>query len=158
MTLWILAPLASFGAAVFLHGLTMRAPMRVDSVRRFLLVGFPLGAGLALLSIATLGLTSDALAQIVLYACLCELYIFCFTLVLSSVSVTMLIMLRRGPIPTAALQAKYDPREMVKLRLERLIAQGFIVRDRERLAVSTAGMRLNRAFGALQRFFRHDAR
>ena len=32
------------------------------------------------------------------YALMCELYIFLFTLVLSSVSATVLIMLRRGPV------------------------------------------------------------
>ena len=157
MTLWILAPLASFGLAVVLHGLAMRVPMRVDSVRRFLLVGFPVGAGLVVFSVATLGLTSHAFAQMALYACLCELYIFSFTLVLSSVSVTMLMMLRRGPVPLAALQATYDPRGMVRLRLERLVAQGLVVREGERFAVSTAGLRLHRAFRALGRFFRHEA-
>ena len=63
----------------------------------------PLGGGLLLYSVATLGFTTYAFAPILLYAFLCELYIFCFTLVISSVSVTMLIMLRRGPISSSSL-------------------------------------------------------
>ena len=155
--MWILLPLAVFGLAVLLHGIAMRAPLRVDSVRRFLLVGVPLGGTLLLYPLVTLGFTTYALAPILLYAFLCELYIFCFTLVISSVSVTMLIMLRRGPITTSALTSTYDPRGMVRLRLERLIKQGFITRKGDRVALTAAGLRLHRTFVALQRFFRHEA-
>jgi len=134
----------------------MRIALRVDVVRRFLLVGIPLGGGLVVLSIGNAGFTSHALASVLLYAFLCELYLFCFTLVLSSVSVTLLIMLRRGPLAEPALKIAYDPQEMVELRLKRLIKQGFIVQQGERTAVTAAGLRLDRAFGALQRFFCHE--
>ena len=46
---------------------------------------------------------------------------------------------------------------MVSLRLERLIKQGFIVREGEHLAITATGMRLHRAFDRLQRFFRLSA-
>lgn len=155
--MWILLPLACFGLAVLLHGLAMRVPLHVDAVRRFLLVGVPLGCTLLLYAVVTLGFTTYAFAPVLLYAFLCELYIFCFTLVLSSVSVTMLIMLRRGPISASALTSAYDPPGMVRLRLERLIKQGFLVREGERFAVTASGRRLHRAFATLQRFFRHTA-
>lgn len=154
----IMVAVGSFGLAVVLHGIAARIPLRTDAVRRFLLVGMPLGGGLLLYSVATLGFTTYAFAPILLYAFLCELYIFCFTLVISSVSVTMLIMLRRGPISSSSLTSAYDPRGMVSLRLERLIKQGFIVREGEHLAITATGMRLNQAFDRLQRFFRHSPR
>jgi hypothetical protein len=153
---WILPPLASFGLAVSLHGISLRTPLRIDAVRQFLLIGIPLGGGLLVLSIAIFGFTSYALASVLLYAFLCELYIFCFTLVLSSVSVTLLITLRRGPLAASALKVAYDPHEMVELRLTRLIKQGLIVQKGDQTAVTAAGMRLHRAFAALQRFFRHE--
>jgi hypothetical protein len=132
--------------------------MRMDCVRRFLLVGMLVGGGLLTFSALTFGCSIQALAQVALYAFLCELYIFCFTLVLSSVSVTMLILLRGGPVSVSALTTKYDPQGMVDLRLERLVQQGLIVERGGHFAVTPVGMRLHRAFAALQRFFRHDAR
>jgi len=153
--MWILLPLGCFGLAIFLHGMAMRLPLRIDVVRQFLLVGIPLGVVLVVFVIAALGVTTVALAAILLYAFLCELYMFCFTLVLSSVSVTMLIILRRGALAVSALTSTYDSRGMVKLRLDRLIKHGFIERKGERLVVTSRGMRLHRAFGALQLFFGH---
>src|SRR5450759_1188454 len=130
--MWILWPLGCFGLAVFLHGMAMRAPLRGDVVRRFLLVGVPIGGALVVFSVAELGVTVPAFAAILLYALLCELYIFCFTLVISSVSATMLILLRRGAVAASALANTYDPGGMVKLRLDRLIKHGFIAREGER--------------------------
>jgi hypothetical protein len=155
MIFWLLLPLCCFALAVFLHGAAVRLPLRIDAVRRFLLVGFPVGCVLLLYTVRTFGFTVFAFAPVLLYAFACELYIFCFTLVISSVSVTMLIMLRGGPIPASAMASVYDPGRMVELRLARLIKQGFVVQEGERFAVTPAGIRLHRTFTGLQRFFRH---
>ena len=74
----------------------------------------------------------------------------------SSVSATMLIMLRRGPVEASALTDTYDRRGMVKLRLDRLIKTGLVERNAERLVVTSKGTRLQLAFGALRRFFGHE--
>ena len=144
--------------AVLLHGLAMRAPLRLDSVRRFLLIGVPLGVALVAVSLAGFGSTLPGIAAILLYALLCELYIFLFTLVLSSVSATILIMLRRGPVQPSALASVYEPREMVKLRLDRLLKNDLVERASGRLAVTEKGERLHRLFSGLRRFFGHESR
>ena len=96
----IVLALVTFVLAVLLHGLVMRVPLRLDSVRRFLLIGGPLGVVLVAVSLARFGPTLPGISAILLFALLCELYIFLFTLVLSSVSATILIMLRQGPVQT----------------------------------------------------------
>lgn len=151
----ILFALSAFILAVLLHGLIMRAPMQMDSVRRFLMVGAPLGLALVVFALTRFGFTLNGFAAIFLYALLCELYMFCFTLVLSSVSVTMLIMLRQGPVTDSSLISIYAPDEMVQLRLGRLIKTGFIEQDGRRLAVTEKGAKLHRIFFALKRFFGH---
>src|SRR5262245_31456185 len=113
--MWIVAPLLAFVLSVLLHGLAARVPMQLDSVRRFLLVGTLVGGGLLAFSTLSFGYSIQTLALAALYAFLCELYIFCFTLVLSSVSVTMLILLRGGSIPVSTLATRYDPQGMVDL-------------------------------------------
>jgi len=154
--LWILLPLGSFALAVLLHGLVMRLPSRIDSVRRFLLVGFPVGLVLVVASLGMLGLTTAGFAAVLLYALLCELYMFFFTLVISSVSVTMLIMLRQGSIEASKLVSTYDPDEMVQLRVGRLIKTGFVQLDEGLPIVTEKGLKLHRMFTGLRRFFGHE--
>lgn len=151
----IIIALAAFILAVLLHGLVMRAPMKMDSVRRFLMVGAPLGLALVVFALTLLGFSVSGFAAILLYALLCELYMFCFTLVISSVSVTMLILLRQGPIESAGLASTYDPHEMVQLRVGRLIDTGLVERNGGRLAVTVKGAKLHRTFNTLRRFFGH---
>ena len=150
--------LAAFALAVLLHGLAMRVSMKLDSVRRFLMVGIPLGLALTAFSLGRFGLTLPGFAAILLYAMLCELYMFCFTLVLSSVSATMLILLRQGPVQASALASVYEPREMVKLRLDRLIKTGFIERASGRFCMTRKGERLHLIFTRLRKFFGHVSR
>lgn len=152
----ILIALAAFVLAVLLHGLIMRAPMRMDSVRRFLMVGAPLGLVLVAFALTQFGFTVSGFAAILLYALLCELYMFCFTLVLSSVSATMLIMLRKGPVTDTSLISVYAPDEMVQLRISRLIKTGFVKQDGDDLIVTIKGMKLHRIFFVLRRFFQHE--
>lgn len=153
--MWIALPLACFGLAVVLHGVWMRIPLRFDVVRRFLLVGIPMSGAVVVFSIAALGLTIPAFAAIFLYAFLCELYLFFFTLAISSVSATMLIKLRKRPMQASSLENAYDSRGMVKLRLDRLIKNGFIERKDNRLIVTANGTRLHQTFSVLRRFFGH---
>jgi hypothetical protein len=151
----ILPALAAFILAVVLHGMVMRVPMQMDSVRRFLLVGVPLGLVLVAYVWFWVGAGLHGLAVILFYALLCELYLFCFTLVLSSVSATMLIMLRNGPVAKRALIAVYDPDQMVQLRLDRLLQNGFLEGGKGRLAVTAQGMKYHKAFTAFRIFFGH---
>jgi hypothetical protein len=48
----------------------------------------------------------------------------------------MLIMLRQGPVQALALASVYEPREMVKLRLDRLLKNGLIERASDRFTVN----------------------
>jgi len=136
----------------------MRAPWRLDPVRRFLLVAAPLGVALMALSLARFGPTIPGIAAILLYALLCELYIFLFTLVLSSVSATLLITLRRGPLQASGIASVYEPREMVQLRLDRLLTHGLVERASDRFSLTVKGERLHRVFLCLRRFFDHESR
>lgn len=145
---------ACFGAAVVLHGL-LRPFVHVDSVRRFLLAGIPIGILLTIAALALYGLTAQGFAAIALYAFLCELYIFSFTLVISSISATTLVMLRRGSVPLADLTAVYKPDEMVQLRVGRLLDTGFLRREPGRVVLTAKALKLHAAFSRLSRFFGH---
>ena len=153
--MWLLLSGAAVGSAALLHGLSSRRSQRMDSVRRFLLVGVPVGAVLMIAAWTCYGLTVPALAAIALYAFLCELYIFCFTLAMSSISATMLIMLRQRPLQADELAAAYKPEDMVQLRIERLVNSGAVDRVTGRLVLTERGRKLHAAFSALSQFFGH---
>lgn len=148
---------ACFGAAVVLHGL-LRPFVHVDSVRRFLLAGIPVGILLTVAAVSLYGWTPQGFAAIALYAFLCELYIFSFTLVLSSISATTLVILRRGPLPLADLSAVYKPEEMVQLRVARLLDTGFLSRESGRVVLTAKALKIHAAFSTLSRFFGHASR
>src|SRR6476661_7805421 len=117
--MWLLVPLLSVTGAVLLHGIAMRLPLRADAVLRFLLVGIPIGCAI-LVWAATSGFSAHTVAGISLYAFLCELYMFCFTLVIGSISVGTLIVLREGSEDEAVFLNRTDASDMVQVRLNRL--------------------------------------
>jgi len=148
--------MGAFVATLVLHAAAVRLPGRVDSVRRFLLVGVPAGVLLSAAVFSTHGHSVEAYAAIGLYAFLCELYIFCFTLAISSVSVMMLITLREGRLDEGRFSAVHEPGQMVDLRISRLIRTAFLEHEQGRLRLTEKGVRLDRAFAALRRFFGHE--
>ena len=147
--------IGAFGLSILLHGVFMRMPVQVDTVKKFLIVGIPLGVLLTSMLLAYLGLTLKTLAAVLMYALLCELYMFCFTLVLLSISANLLIKLLDGPIDLASLTSVDDPKEMVLLRLDRLQKNGFIVRVDGNLALSEKGFKYHESFKSLHSFFGH---
>ena len=153
--MWILVPLAGLAAAVLLHGVAMRVSLRMDAVLRFLVVGAPIGATIVAWA-AISGFTLRAMAAVLLYAFLCELYIFLFTLVMSSISVATLIALREASVEEEVFLRRADTTAMVEVRLARLIKNGFVELTGGRYALTSKGMRFHKIFTALRRFFRHE--
>jgi hypothetical protein len=154
----VLLPGICFVFAVVIHGLSSRVSVHLDSVRRFLLIGTPIGIVLAILAVTLYGVTVPGLAALALYAFLCELYIFGFTLAISSISATTLVMLRDGPLQLADLTAIYKPNKMVELRVGRLLQTGLLDTESGHLVLTRRGCRLHAAFSTLSQFFGHSAR
>ena len=154
--MWVAIPFGCLALAVLLHGIAMRLPLRGDTVLRFLMVGAPIGAALVLWALHS-GLTSASVAAVMLYAFLCELYIFFFTLVIGSVSVATLAALREREVTEDEFLHRTDTTAMVQVRLARLVKNGFIVRNDDRYALTQKGARVHRAFTRLRWFFRHNA-
>jgi hypothetical protein len=157
MTLdWAALVLGSFAAALVLHRFACRLPMKVDRVSRFLLAGGVAGACLLWVTSARYGLVSvETAGAALLYGFLCELYIFLFTMTISSISSNVLVRLSSHDMRLEEIAQRYDSREMVRQRLERLAATGLLSRAGSRLALTQKGTRFVRTFQALRRFFRH---
>ena len=133
----------------------MRLPLRLDSVRRFLIVGMPLGCALLAWPVLR-GFDICAVAAVLLFAVLCEIYMFCFTLVIGSVSVATLVALRSGAVDDVAFARRANGAAMVEVRLGRLLDIGMLEMDGVTYRLTAKGLRLHRFFSALRRFFGHE--
>lgn len=147
----ILWAVAAFLAAVAVHALLLRLPVKGDAVTKFALAGGAIGVALGLVVLIQAP-TLTGLAALVLYAFAGELYTFLFTLVGSSVSARILLTLRAGPRTAAEIDAAYETAGMVQGRIDRMKCVGLL--DPASGAVTARGRLLVRLFRALRQFFR----
>jgi ABC-type siderophore export system fused ATPase/permease subunit len=153
--MWLLAVIVFFAAALLAHAITCRLPIPGNSVIRFLTVGSALGGGLIAVLLYRYGVSAQLLAGVMLYAFACELYIFLFTLAMSSVSANLLVNLATHDMTQAEVDRRYDSASMVSNRIERLIVTGLLKETGQVIRPTAKGLRLLSAFDALRRFFGH---
>ena len=154
----ILLAVAYFVVALVLHAIWCRVSQRPSVVVKLVLVGGVTGLALLGHLLAVEGLTHRTLAGLLVFALASELYIFCFTLIFSSVSAIWLRRLYRGSIETAALAEAYSPAWMVETRLGRLVDNGFLVRAGDGYRLTEKGRGLIGTFGRLRAIFKHERR
>ena len=146
----------SFLVSVGLHVLAGRLGLIANSVFRFLVVGSAVGVILILWLIARYGpLSADLITSVLAYAFLCNLYVFLFTLPLSSVSANLLSRLSRQPLGPEEVARLYNGHNMTELRITRLIHAGFLDANSEGVALTVVGARIVTAYERLRRLFRH---
>ena len=154
----ILLAIGYFATTLLLHAIWCRVSARPSVVVKFVVVGGVTGLALLAHLLSTEGLTYRTLAGLLVFALASELYIFCFTLIISSVSAIWLRRLHRGSIETAALAEAYSPAWMVEVRLDRLVANGFLARDGDGYRLTEKGRGLIGTFGKLRAIFKHEHR
>jgi hypothetical protein len=154
---WAVAALAAFVLAVAAHAALSRLPgLPLNMVSRFLAPGLPIALALLLTLPGRGQAPIEILAALLCYALACELYIFTYTMVSSSVTVSLLLRLRHGPAAWDRLDADYSDATMVDGRLAKLTANGLIARTADGGFVPTPrGEALVGSFDRLRRFFRH---
>lgn len=138
-----------FLLGVGLHGIAARTRPTGNRVQQFLLSG--MGAGAALIGYIALspGISwPERLASVAAYAFACELYIFMFTFVTSSVSVSLLF----GKQDTSAT----PPATMVAERLNTMVASGLLDRQADSFRLNPRSRRIVALYRSLRRFFNHS--
>ena len=154
----IVLAVAYFVAALALHTIWCRTAARPSVVVKFVAIGGVTGLALLGHLLVVEGLTYRTLAGLLVFGLASELYVFCFTLIISSVSAIWLRRLYRGGIEEAALAEAYSPTWMVEVRLSRLVENGFLVRAGDGYQLTEKGRRLMSTFGRLRAIFKHERR
>lgn len=154
--MWFALTLGACVIAILLHVVTVRLPLPISNVLRFLLVGGCVGVALLVTLLVVQGISIELFAGLVLYGFLSELYVFLFTLVISSVGVSMLMRLRHGPMREAELTVSSNGKNMVAVRLERMEANGLVRREQGRYVPTPSARRLVRTFVAVRTLAGHE--
>lgn len=147
-----------FVVAFALHAVWCRLSARPSVVVKYVGIGGLTGLALLAHLLAVEGPTYRTLAGLLVFGLASELYIFAFTLIITSVSAIWLRRLHRGSIDQAALAEAYSPTWMVQTRLDRLVENGFLVRAGDGYRLTEKGLGLMRTFGRLRAIFKHERR
>ena len=139
---WFVGAAAGFVLAVVLHAAAVRLPLPGTSVLKFLGLGSLVGTVWIVLSVMRLGWSAEWLAAVLAYAFACELYVFLFTLVGNSVSVSVLLAIDDGCRTQREIALRYRCDVMVSRRLGQLERARLIDREGERVQILEAGRRL----------------
>jgi len=154
----VLLAILYFAVAVALHAVWCRASARPSVVVKFVGIGGLCGLALLAHLWSLNGATTGTLAGLLVFALASELYIFCFTLIISSVSAIWLRRLFRSPIDRSALAETYSPAWMVDSRMVRLIENGFLVKTERGYEITEKGRSLIASFTRLRAVFNHPPR
>lgn len=154
--MWAVSAVSASLIALVLNSFAARFRFHDNAVVRFAAigcgVGFILSAGLW----PAYGVSMEIAAAILLFAFFCELYIFLFTLVLSSVSVNIMLRLRRGSISEPMLDEIYSGKAMIALRIDRLLQSGLLREVDSLIEATERGRRLASLFNRFRRLFGHS--
>jgi hypothetical protein len=154
--MWAVAGLMCFALALLAHLVMCRLTLPLNVVFKFLVVATPLGGVLAAVLLSVDGLSIETVASLLLYALACELYVFVFTFVSSSVSASTLMRLRSGGLTDQEIERLYSAEYMVESRFTKLLGSGLLQSENGGYALTARGERLLRVFEELRSFFRHS--
>jgi hypothetical protein len=154
--MWLIDALIALVLAVLAHSVLCRVSLPLNSVTRFLMSGAVVGACLVWWLIYRYGATaSQTWAATLMFAFGCELYLFLFTMAMTSVAANLLANLARRDMTDADIEQLYESRDMVAARLDRLVAAGLLADSPAGLQLTAEGQRMVSIFRRLRGFFRH---
>jgi hypothetical protein len=155
--MWAVASFTALLAAIVGHAGLRRAAPRLGSVIGFLAMGSLIGAGLAVLLLLRWGWAVETWAVLACYAFACELYIFLFCSISSSISASLLYRLRLGAVCRADMEAHRTGHAMVQRRLSRMVSARLLEPSEGGYRPTASGLRLAQAFRRMRIFFRRQA-
>ncbi len=126
-----------------------------NGILKFVLSGAVVGAGLLTREFALQGLVG-LMATALFYAFLCELFIFFISFVRSSVSVSLLLLLKKSPLSQERIDQLYADEAMVGIRIRKLSETSFLIEDSQGRRLTSKGRFLLSVFRALKKFFKHE--
>jgi hypothetical protein len=152
---WLVGAIAAFVAAVLAQGFALRFLGVRHGIVAFVLVGVPIGLILVVSLLLELSL-DRSISGVLLYAFLCEFWMFMLSVTFSSVAAKMMMHLRLRPMSLVEINQLFDNRAMIQSRIAWLADVGAAIRHDDHLVASGGGQRLVKLFEAFRSFFGHS--
>jgi len=124
---WLFLAVGVFICGVLLNSLLVRAVTFISPTACFLLIGSAAGFGLLVWLWLWTIRGVELAAGLLLYAALCELFLFLMSVVGTGISARMIRLLGEHPRSEAELRAGLSETAMVAMRIERLTDRGLAV-------------------------------
>lgn len=153
--MWLLNVLGALVVAILGQYLLRRVQLVQNPLAAFLLSGTLLGLWL----IAVLYHTDTPTIMVtgaLLYAFLCEFYIFLFSFAYSSISANLLVRLQGHTLPRDVIDHLYDSEVMVTQRVQGLVQVGLLTEVDRSIVATPKGKKVAAVFAAVRHFFGHD--
>jgi len=142
-----------FSISVISHSIVQRY-IKSNSVISFTIISSFLGLILFWKSYSDFFISIQSLSILFSYFFMCELYIFFFTLIMSSISANIILDLGFDKkIKISNEITNYE--KMVDARVTRLLNNKFLIETDGVLSITNKGKVLNRSFFYMKNFFRH---
>jgi hypothetical protein len=149
--MWLLIAIGLWMLSIPVHATLCRI---ARSYGRFSLYVFTAGlCGTILITweIAASDGSGEDISAILVFALLCELYLFVMTLT-NSVTLRILSILVEQDLDMRDIQALYDGENIVSKRFDQLIETGMLISDGDGYTLTSTGRRSARIFSKLQSF------
>jgi hypothetical protein len=154
--MWLLYTTFCFGASLIIFSLICQLGFSRNTVFTFIGIGGFFGVFLLLLILNSFGLAVEFWSAILLYSFLCELYIFLFTFVGNSVSVSLIRALAKHRyMSLESIKKLYESDSPAIGRIEKLASVGLLCASESGYSLTAKGKRFIKIFQALRGFFRH---
>jgi hypothetical protein len=142
-------------AALGFHVILCHLVRRGGAFAKFLLAGGTGGLALALHAFLRSKVDAEVAAGLLVYALACEFYIFLFSMVSSSISVSLLLILGTNQVTSTDLETLYSSHGMIVRRMEKLVTSGLLSQNERGYTITEKGQRLVRVLDRLGTFFGH---
>lgn len=153
--MWFALTLSGIVFVVVLHGIFARLGGSLTIVLSFLCVSAPIAIIILFIAYWMFGISDESAAAILVYLAFCETYIFLFTLVANSVSISILMRLKSNPTTADKLMESYSTQAMVERRIDQLRAANFLTESAGQVRLLPRGEILAQVFVIARNLFRH---
>ena len=147
-----------FLLTVIAHAILVRTFPSAGKLALFIISGFLLG--LLLITVITTKYSFFSIqlfSAVITYSFLCELYIFLFSSLLSSISMNILSMLYAHRKESIDITKIYTGEKMVSNRLARLTKLGMLTEEKQNYLITEKGIGFLHSMQKLQSYFKNKA-
>ncbi len=153
---WLGLAIIAFTLAIIGQTVLVRWLHRRHAIVAFVCAGVPIGLVLIVALFFSTRSIDTSTSGTLIYAFLCELWMFTLSVTFSSFAAKLMMLLRRGPLTFEEIDRLSDHRSIILDRMNWLAHIGAAIKQNDKLMPTGGGRKLARLFNACRSFFGHQ--